>query len=806
MNKAVIHALKMHANESNFQVECMFPQCMYISKSWPAFRKHCSRKHGLKSIQDLTNCPIEDLGLGAEIANEIDPDLLHSLTQEGTETTSELSVNTDTLMGKFMLSLEARHHLTRKGLTEVASNIEELTERLSFQVQEYVKSALHQDPNSNVSHLIAESCRVEVNSFSNDRSRLALYEDKFLYLPPCPIYLGQSTKTIGYYVPFERLLQLLCRQDQIWRCILYQQDKRQQGDLLKDYSDGEFLQEHPLSNKHEPFLQVALAYDDLELQNPLRSNKRHKLAMFYVTILNIPPVYRSQLQNIFALAIAPVQAVKKHGFIVVLQDFLSTMATLKTSGVLISDRGVNLRGDLIVALCDTPAAAALGGFKGSSSFSEHFCRTCMASQKDFCDYRQEAEFELRDLQSYMSQCTDLENADLAKRKQFWSKMYGLNERSALCAIPGFDVTQCLLQDPMHVILEGCLPYVLALFLKDVIYDRRLLTLSMLNDFLLEPCQFQQERRDLVVPIEPKQIKKDEHIKQKASTMLAISYRLPFLFGQHVPANDDAYCNLLSMIRITCICFKPTVDSTLAGVLSQEIADFLESFCRLYTAAKVKPKMHFMIHFPRQMLKFGPLRHHSTMRAEAKHQSFKDHRWMNFNNLPMSLLKRHQIRFADAFTDTNGAVVKNFLQENSGACSKSRSKAKRVGDFEKDVRDKLIQSFQLEQDCIVQEDSSVQWRGRIYDDTCCILLSESESNGPCFGKIDRLICNGSALYAVIDEVSTAGYCPEFNAYEVTILSRSRDVADMASGYGRWPVPMYRIDNATYVVNRYGILTS
>ena len=37
---------------------------------------------------------------------------------------------------------------------------------------------------------------------------------------------------------------------------------------------------------------------DLELQNLLRSNKTHKLGTLYFTLLNIPPQYRSQLQNI----------------------------------------------------------------------------------------------------------------------------------------------------------------------------------------------------------------------------------------------------------------------------------------------------------------------------------------------------------------------------------------------------------------------------------------------------------------------------------------------------------------------------
>jgi len=375
-------------------------------------------------------------------------------------------------------------------------------------------------------------------------------------------------------------------------------------------------------------------------------------------------------------------------------DFLHTMKRLRTCGIHIQSRNVTVHADLVAVMCDTPAAAALGGFKESSSFAEHFCRNCMASNKTYKKFRYEEDFELRHMDNYRLQCGMLENANLKGRRDFWSKTYGLNQRSCLCAIPDFDVTQCLLQDPMHILLEGSVPYLLALFLNDTIYRRRLFTLQTLNKFLIEPTTFLQERRDIVLPIEQKQIRKAEHVKQKASTMLAMTYRLPLFFGQYLDENDAAYRNLLCLIRITCICFKPVTDVTLAGVLSQEICDFLTSFCEIYGEEKVKPKMHFMIHFPRQMLQFGPLRHHSTMRAEAKHQSFKDHRWMNFTNLSWSLLKRHQLCFANVFSDNQGNICTKFLQEGAASCSKYVKQEVLVKDLEEEKRSPLLKHFNL----------------------------------------------------------------------------------------------------------------
>ena len=801
-NKAVLHAIKAHQHEANFQVRCMYPSCGYFTRTWDTFRKHCLRKHCVKAVSQFADIGDENEDVTQP---EVDPELDSALCRMGAP--DELpAVSVKTLMSKFVLSLEAKHHMTRKGLAEITATVEDLTDQLSLQVQQDVRRAMEVDSEADVCAVIAESCQMNLQELSNDRSRHSIYKNKFSYLQPEPVYEGNKTTTIGYVVPLESLLQLLCSQDQVWECISKKVSKRQAGSVMRDFEDGKFIQNHPLTAEAGSFLQLALYYDDLELQNPLRSNKKHKLAMFYMTILNIPPVYRSRLQNIFAVAIAPVQKVKKHGFLIVLQDFLDTVKRLKSEGLFISARNSLLRGDLIAVLCDTPAAAALGGFKESSSFSHHFCRSCMANQETFMHHRYEGEVQLRDMEKHNGHCSVLENPALKNRRDFWSKTYGVNGRSCLCAIPDFDVCKCLLQDPMHVILEGCLPYVLALFLKYSIYDVCQFSLQELNDYLFESCRVLQERRDQVMAIEAKHIKKDEHIKQKASSMLVMAYNLPLFLGQYFDETDARYNNFLSLVRITCMCFNPISDDTTVGVLAEEIASFLESFCSVYSPEKVRPKMHFMLHFPRQLQMFGPLRHHSTMRAEAKHQSFKDHRWMNFNNLPLSLLKRHQICLANALTDNRGHISANFLQEGKQVTSKW-CQAVDIMDLPEHVRTKLMENLHLQEEGVLLEYSSLTWRGRQYGRKCCLLLSESEDGGPVFGKIDKLYLGESACFALIEQVDAHEFVVSYNAYRITASDQLQcsDLVDLSKLQMNWPLPIYDVQGSLYVVNRYGLLS-
>ena len=805
-NKAVLHAINAHSHEAQFQVTCMFPGCIYSSKSWSTFRKHCIRKHGVKNVCQLAEIISEEENLTQP---EVDPELESALCSSNTHVHSESTRSTipvKTLMSKFVLSLEAKHHMTRKGLAEIAGTMEDLTEQLSMQVQQQVRQALRQDSNADVCAVIQESCKIDLQELSNDRGRHSIYTRKFSYLQPEPVHEGNKAATIGYYVPLESLLQLLCRQDQVWACMSKKIGTNKQGSLMRDFEDGEIVKNHPIPADGDIFLQFALYYDDLELQNPLRSNKKHKLAMFYMSILNIPPVYRSRLQNIFAVAIAPVHKVKKHGFLLVLQDFLDTMRKLRCEGIFVTGRNTLVRGDLIAVLCDTPAAAAIGGFKESSSFSHHFCRSCMASKDTFMHQRFEEEVALRDMEKYNQHCLVLDNTALKNRREFWSKTYGVNGRSCLCAIPDFDVCKSLLQDPMHVILEGCLPYVLALFLQYSIFQTQKFTLQMLNDYLLESCKVLQERKDVVMTIEAKHIKKDEHIKQKASSMLVMAYILPLFLGQYLDERDERYNNLLSLIRITCMCFNPVCDETTAGVLAQEIASFLDSFCKVYSTEKVRPKMHFMLHFPRQLKMFGPLRHHSTMRAEAKHQAFKDHRWMDFNNLPLSLLKRHQVCLANALTDNTGNITANFLQEANEVTSKW-GQAVKVMDLAENIKAELMQNLQLQEEDVLVEYSLLTWRGRQYGSQCCLLISESEEGGPIFGKIVKLYPEENTCYASIEQVETHEFVAAFNAYKITVSGQGEcfDLVDLAKMQMNWPLPMHTVNGSLYVVNRYGLLS-
>lgn len=77
------------------------------------------------------------------------------------------------------------------------------------------------------------------------------------------------------------------------------------------------------------------------------------------------------------------------------------------------------------------------------------CRTCNFTSD-------ELETQLSEHQAtFNDQCDALEHLDNVSKgtRKYWSKEYGVTKRSMLASIPDFEVTKCILHDPMHVLLE-----------------------------------------------------------------------------------------------------------------------------------------------------------------------------------------------------------------------------------------------------------------------------------------------------------------------------------------------------------------
>ncbi|KAG1673612.1 Zinc finger protein ZXDC [Nymphon striatum] len=105
-----------------------------------------------------------------------------------------------------------------------------------------------------------------------------------------------------------------------------------------------------------------------------------------------------------------------------------------------------------------------------------------------------------------------------------------------------------------------------------------------------------------------------------------------------------FLQLKYIVELVC---APKINEANIAYLAVLIDQYLEDRQTIFENHKLKPKHHYLRHYPYLILQFGPLIHVWTMRFESKHAYFKRcvRYLQNFKNLSKTLTERHQMLIA-----------------------------------------------------------------------------------------------------------------------------------------------------------------
>lgn len=295
------------------------------------------------------------------------------------------------------------------------------------------------------------------------------------------------------------------------------------------------------------------------------------------------------------LAVAKTKAVRHFGVEILLHDFIQALKQLGLGGISMDIHGSKhaIEGALLLVLADTPAAHWLGGFKEGVGFARKACRCCDANESTMKSCFTASSFQLRTLTEHLKRCSDLSSLSKDARK-YWSCSWGINKKSCLCDIPHFNLLDSFVQDPMHLLLEGVIPYELKLFLYFCIFDAKYFTCDWLN-VQLESFQYTYLESDRPQLIQRVDLMSDKKLKQTSSAVLTLCKVLPYIVGMKVPDDCERWLNFLRLLQITFLATCPFATVDTAGQLSQLITKHHMLFREQYPKATVTPKMHYLVH-------------------------------------------------------------------------------------------------------------------------------------------------------------------------------------------------------------------
>ena len=246
----------------------------------------------------------------------------------------------------------------------------------------------------------------------------------------------------------------------------------------------------------------------------------------------------------------------------------------------------------------------------------------------------EIDCQLRNPDTHFEQCALL----YGPLQDHYSTSFGINRLSILEEVPGFSVVTGLPHDIMHDLFEGVVPYELKLLILHCVC-MKYFTIDVLNE-RINAYDFVSDRPTLIDAriVSTSAMK----IRQSASQMMHLSRELPMLVADLIPSDDENWYSFLVLLKICTIALSPVCTYDTISFLRVLIEEKLELFKKLYPVNSMIPKQHYMVHYPSQISRLGPLIQSWNMRQESKLSFIKRvSRRSNYKNVCLTVAKKHQ---------------------------------------------------------------------------------------------------------------------------------------------------------------------
>lgn len=201
-----------------------------------------------------------------------------------------------------------------------------------------------------------------------------------------------------------------------------------------------------------------------------------------------------------------------------------------------------------------------------------------------------------------------------------AKETGIVQRSIFYNFKSVEITKVLTVDNLYDVFEGIIFYDLGYILKHYIENCKYFTLRDLAKRMKNFSFGKDEIRNKPRPIPELQIKAGQ-LKMSGSESHCLIKNIGLLIGDFIPEDDEFWQIIVYLKEIVDIVTAPAITEATAKYLAFLIELYLRLLVKLIPNA-IKPKHHFLLHYPFVLLRFGPTKFLSTIRCESKHRVYK----------------------------------------------------------------------------------------------------------------------------------------------------------------------------------------
>ena len=660
LRSLVNHMRLSHCRDRSMSLVCGLDNCQFVYNCVETFRKHVTNIHSvhwLGNASRVVSCPDVNHGCDGMYQSLEDGDELNE-SDEDVETAMDIGCGSvemlDADYGRFLnefghkiatsqLKSRELYMLPKSAAKAINNDIHGLFDVFEENLKRLISERMNQlGMNVKADPILGPLLR-DGSTFELVTQEIATehlfkrYLAKNLgYVAPHEIVLGQSgsVKDVVHYVPVLETIKHYLEHDDVWAsCNVV---KPENPTVLRDYTDGQIWIS---SDQPGLFLRIHAYSDELEIANPLGSRKIvHKVSAFYFVLGNIETKHWSSLSNIHLLLLTKFKNVKKYGLEKILEPALKDFKILESQGMVfkVSDLEFVAKGSVVTLSGDNLSSHAIGGFNCSFS-SGRFCRYCMTTYMSRSDRLSELDCELRSSEMHKK------HLQLIAQDADFSAVYGVRGICPLAELEYFDPITSLVPDVMHDVFEGVMQINIEVVVRGLIVSK-ILTVNDINSRIASFSYSRSDKADKPILFPSDFVQKNRSISGKAVEKWCLFRLLPLLIGQDVPMENEFWTLHLLCREICAIILAPVIDLAWISYLELVIANHHRLLVKLAPAA-FKPKMHFLVHYPRMMLLYGPLKFLYCMRFEAMHQYFKQmvRRVKSFKNITGTLSERFQMK-------------------------------------------------------------------------------------------------------------------------------------------------------------------
>ena len=180
---------------------------------------------------------------------------------------------------------------------------------------------------------------------------------------------------------------------------------------------------------------------------------------------------------------------------------------------------------------------------------------------------------------------------------------------------------------MHDVFEGVCLYFLKDLLNVFIFTKNLFTLQTFNNLVKNFSYGVTESGNKPRKIIAHRLRDTKSmLNMSAAESLCLIGYLGLIIGHLVPKQysnglpNEHWASYKLLRQIIDIATNPRVRRNDSLVLAKLIEDFHSLYLKLF--GYLKPKFHFLLHYPRLLLENGPFAVYLTMRYESKHRDLK----------------------------------------------------------------------------------------------------------------------------------------------------------------------------------------